>query len=56
MATEYIEERKGGLYVAGSRISLAFIVYAFQEGGSPKPFGKTFQALALRRFMAEELA
>lgn len=47
MAIEYIEEREGGLYVAGSRVSLASIVFAFQQGGSPETIRQNFPTLNL---------
>jgi uncharacterized protein (DUF433 family) len=47
MAAEYIEERDGGLYVAGSRVSLASIIFAFQEGGSPETIRQNFSSLSL---------
>lgn len=36
MNKEYIEQRNGGYYIAGSRVSLDSIVYAFLEGLSPE--------------------
>ena len=36
MPSEYIEERNGGYYVAGTRISLDSVVYAFNRGESPE--------------------
>jgi uncharacterized protein (DUF433 family) len=36
MLTEYIEQRNGGYYVAGTRISLDSVVYAFNRGESPE--------------------
>ena len=47
MATEYIEEREGGLYVAGSRISLASIIFLFQQGSSPETIRQNFPSLSL---------
>ena len=47
MAIEYIEEREGGLYVTGSRVSLASIVFAFQQGGSPETIRQNFPSLSL---------
>lgn len=32
----YVEERDGGYYVAGTRVSLDSIVHAFQHGESPE--------------------
>ena len=36
MQSEYIEQRNGGYYVAGTRISLDSVVYAFKSGDSPE--------------------
>jgi uncharacterized protein (DUF433 family) len=36
MHSQYIEQRNGGYYVAGTRISLDSIVYAFNRGESPE--------------------
>jgi len=36
MHSEYIEQRNGGYYVAGTRISLDSLVYAFNCGESPE--------------------
>ena len=36
MPSEYIEQRNGGYYVAGTRISLDSVVYAFNRGDSPE--------------------
>lgn len=41
MAT-YVEERDGGYYIAGTRISLDSIVHAFQEGESPEGILRSF--------------
>ena len=43
----YIEERNGGLYVAGSRVSLNSVVIHFQESESPKSIVKSFPTLKL---------
>ncbi len=47
MQSDYIEERDGGYYVAGSRISLDSIVYSFKEGLSPEAIQKDFPLLKL---------
>jgi uncharacterized protein (DUF433 family) len=47
MATEYIEERNGGYYVAGTRISLDSIVHAFHRGESPETICQKFELLRL---------
>jgi uncharacterized protein (DUF433 family) len=36
MSSEYVEERPGGLYVAGTRVSLDSVVIAFNRGESPE--------------------
>jgi len=38
----YVEERDGGYYIAGTRISLDSIVYAFQDGESPDAILRSF--------------
>jgi uncharacterized protein (DUF433 family) len=47
MTHEYVERRDGGLYVAGSRVSLASIVYAFRDGASPEAIRASFPTLSL---------
>lgn len=44
---EYIEERDGGLYIAGTRVSLDSIVQAFQEGLSAESILDEFETLTL---------
>jgi uncharacterized protein (DUF433 family) len=43
----YIEERNGGLYVAGSGVSLDSVVIRFQEGADPGKIVQAFPALRL---------
>ena len=45
MQSEYIEQRAGGYYVAGTRISLDSVVYSFHEGNSPEAIQKDFPLL-----------
>jgi uncharacterized protein (DUF433 family) len=47
MAKEYIEERDGNYYVAGTRISLDSVVYAFRRGESPETICQNFELLRL---------
>ena len=47
MAKEYIEERDGNYYVAGTRISLDSIVHAFRCGESPETISQNFELLRL---------
>ena len=45
--SSYIEERNGGLYVAGSGVSLDSVVIRFQEGASPDKIVQSFPTLKL---------
>ena len=47
MTSEYIDERNGGYYVAGTRISLDSVVYSFERGNSPEAIQKEFPLLRL---------
>jgi uncharacterized protein (DUF433 family) len=47
MAKEYVDERDGNYYVAGSRISLDSIVHAFCRGESPETICQNFELLRL---------
>ncbi len=47
MRSEYIEQRHGGYYVTGVRISLDSIVYSFNQGQSPEAIQEDFPALKL---------
>jgi uncharacterized protein (DUF433 family) len=38
----YVEQREGGYYIAGTRISLDSIVHAFQDGESPEGILRSF--------------
>ena len=45
MTSEYIEQRDGGYYVAGTRISLDSVVYSFNRGNSPERILEQFPLL-----------
>ena len=47
MAKDYVEERDGNYYVAGTRISLDSIVHAFRRGESPETICRNFELLTL---------
>ena len=47
MNSEYIEERNGGYYVAGTRISLDSVVYSFERGNSIEAIQKELPLLRL---------
>lgn len=49
MAREYVEQRDGGYFVAGSRVSLDSIVYAFLRGESPEGIVDSFPSLELEQ-------
>ncbi len=44
---EYVEEREGGYFVAGSGVSLASVIFAFREGASPETIRQNFPSLSL---------
>ena len=46
-ASRYVEERNGGLYVAGTRVSLDSVVIRFHEGASPERIVQSFPTLKL---------
>ena len=45
MHSEYVEQRNGGYYVAGTRISLDSVVYSFNDGQSPEQIQEDFPLL-----------
>jgi uncharacterized protein (DUF433 family) len=47
MATEYVEQRDGGYWVTGTRVSLDSIVYAFLRGRSPESIAQSLPVLKL---------
>jgi uncharacterized protein (DUF433 family) len=47
MTKEYIEQRDGNYYVAGTRISLDSIVHAFRRGESPETICQNFELFRL---------
>src|SRR5471032_493114 len=46
---EYVEQRNGGFYVAGARVSLDSIVYSFTAGDSPATIRQNFSSLTLEQ-------
>src|SRR5947207_11799258 len=46
---EYVEQRNGGFYVAGTRVSLDSIVYSFKAGDSPETIRQNFSSLSLEQ-------
>ncbi len=49
MANEYVEQRNGGYYLVGTRVSLDSVVYAFLRGESPEGIVESFPALSLQQ-------
>ena len=49
MIAEYVEQRNGGYYVKGTRISLDSIVYSFNDGESPETIRQNFPSLRLEQ-------
>ncbi len=47
MAREYVEQREGGYWIAGTRVSLDSIVYAFLRGAAPENIAQSFPVLKL---------
>jgi uncharacterized protein (DUF433 family) len=47
--SEYIEQRNGGFYVAGTRVSLDSIVDSFKGGDSPETIRQNFSSLTLEQ-------
>src|SRR5713226_8750603 len=49
MERAYVEERDSGYWVAGTRVSLDSIVYAFRRGASPETIRSSFPVLTLEQ-------
>lgn len=49
MAKEYVEQREGGYYIAGSRVSLGSVTHAFLRGESPEDIAESFPAIGLEQ-------
>jgi uncharacterized protein (DUF433 family) len=49
MSAAYIEQRDGGYMVAGTRVSLDSIVYAFLSGQSAEAIAQAFPVLSLEQ-------
>src|SRR5437016_5801712 len=47
MNKEYVEQRDDSYWIAGKRISLASVVYAFQRGAAPESILRSFPLLTL---------
>lgn len=49
MASSYVEKREGAYRVAGTRISLDSVVYAFREGQTAESIVESFPSLTLEQ-------
>ena len=49
MRTAYVEQRDGGYWLLGTRVSLDSIVYRFLEGLSPESIAECFPVLTLEQ-------
>jgi uncharacterized protein (DUF433 family) len=49
MGKEYIEQRNGGYFIKGERVSLDSVVYAFLKGESPEGIADSFPTLELEQ-------
>jgi uncharacterized protein (DUF433 family) len=46
-ATTYVQQRDGGYWIAGTRISLDSVVHAFKRGAAPESIQRAFPLLTL---------
>jgi uncharacterized protein (DUF433 family) len=49
MNREYVETRNGAFYLAGSRVSLASVVFAYREGAAAETIRTEFPTLSLEQ-------
>jgi uncharacterized protein (DUF433 family) len=49
MSNQYVDQRDGGYWVAGTRVSLDSIVYAFLDGQTAESIAQSFPMLALEQ-------
>jgi uncharacterized protein (DUF433 family) len=47
MEKRYVEQRDGGYWITGTRLSLDSIVYAFKRGAAPESIQRAFPLLTL---------
>ncbi len=52
MIENYIEQRDGGYWIAGTRVSLDSLVYRWREGLSPETIRECFPVLTLKQVYA----
>lgn len=49
MTKSYVEQRDGAYWIAGTRVSLDSIVYAFHEGQTPESIAQSFPSVSLEK-------
>lgn len=49
MSKEYVEQQDGAYRVAGTRVSLDSVVYAFRRGASPESIQRSYPLLTLEQ-------
>ncbi len=49
MVSEYVEQRNGGYYVQGTRVTLDSVICCFLRGESPEGIAESFPALNLEQ-------
>jgi uncharacterized protein (DUF433 family) len=49
MSNQYVDQRDGGYWVAGTRVSLDSIVYAFLDGQTAESIAQSFPVLTLEQ-------
>ncbi len=47
MPRDYIEKKDGGYWIAGTRVSLDSVVYAFLRGAAPEGIAQSYPLLSL---------
>jgi uncharacterized protein (DUF433 family) len=51
VAKDYVEEHSGAYFIAGARVSLDSVVYAFLRGESPEAIAESFPVLTLEQIL-----
>jgi uncharacterized protein (DUF433 family) len=49
MSKEYVEQQEGAYRIAGTRVSLDSVIYAFRRGASPESIQRSFPSLSLEQ-------
>jgi uncharacterized protein (DUF433 family) len=49
VSKEYVEQNEGAYRIAGTRVSLDSVVYAFRRGASPESIQRSFPLLTLEQ-------